>query len=178
MFGSNRQGAEIINQFLSFSAHQAMPLISQNCLPLESPTPAAHIIVLPDNYNSLKSKGHLFSHPAAFDSSMKGLRFPRDGPPGPPSDNDDPDFPNNDLLKQSKWPQRRLGLLGNQSWKENAPKALAIGCGDVLTSWGGEKPRELNWSSLARTCVLIYYYICLYMFVSDLPMTILEYSGS
>ena len=41
--------------------------------------------------------------------------------------------------------------------------------------WG--KPRELNWSSLAGTCILIYYYMSLYIFVPDLPMTVLEYSG-
>ena len=59
--------------------------------------------------------------------------------------------------------------------KGDAPKALAIGCRDVLTSWGGGKPRELNWSSLAGTCALIYYFICMYMFVLDLLMTVLEY---
>ena len=42
----------------------------------------------------------------------------------------------------------------------------------------GRKPRELNWSSLAGTCALIYYYYCMYMCVSDLPMTVLEYSRS
>ena len=60
---------------------------------------------------------------------------------------------------------------------EYAPKALAVGCGDDLTGRYGGKPRELNWSSLAGTCTLIYYYICLYLFVPDLPMTVLEYSG-
>ena len=70
------------------------------------------------------------------------------------------------------------GALGNRSRKGDTPKALAIGCGDVLTSWGGGKPRELNWSSLAGTWALIYYYYCMYMFVSDLLITVLEYSGS
>ena len=56
-------------------------------------------------------------------------------------------------------------------------KALAIGCGGDLTGSYGEKPRELNWSSLAGTCALIYYYLCLYIFVPDLPMTVLEYSS-
>ena len=48
--------------------------------------------------------------------------------------------------------------LGNQSRKENWPIALAVGSGDVLTGCCGEKPRELNWSSLAGTCSLLYYY--------------------
>ena len=48
---------------------------------------------------------------------------------------------------------------------------------ELSDGFGGERPRELNWSSLAGTCALIYYYICLYIFVSDLLMTVLEYSG-
>ena len=56
------------------------------------------IVVLPDNYESPESEDHLFGHPAAFDSGRGGLRFPRDGPPGPPSDDDNPDFPNDDLF--------------------------------------------------------------------------------
>ena len=68
------------------------------------------------------------------------------------------------------------GTLGNRE-NRYTPKALAIGCGDDLTGWYGEKPRELNWSSLAGTCALIYYYICSYLFVPDLPMSVLEYSG-
>ena len=58
-----------------------------------------------------------------------------------------------------------------------APKALAVGCRGDLTGWYGEKPRELNWSSLAGTCAFIYYYMCLYIFALNLPMTVLEYSG-
>ena len=53
-FGSNRRGAEIVDQFLSFSARWATPLISQNRPPPESPTPATCIVVLPNNYESLK----------------------------------------------------------------------------------------------------------------------------
>ena len=32
----------------------------------------------------------------------------------------------------------------------------------------GEKPRELNWSSQAGTCGLLYYQVCMYMYVLDL----------
>ena len=73
-----------------------MPSVSQNHLPLESPTLAARIIVLPDNYESPKSEDHLFGHPTAFNSGRGGQRFPRDGPPGPPSDDDDPNLPDDD----------------------------------------------------------------------------------
>ena len=66
-FRSNQRGAEIVDQFLSFSAHQATPSISQNCLPPESPTPAACIVILPDNYKPPESEDHLFGRPAAFD---------------------------------------------------------------------------------------------------------------
>ena len=97
-FKSNWWGAEIVNQFLSFSAHWAMPSISQHHPPLEFPTPAACIVVLPDNYKSSESEDHLFSHPTAFDDSGEGQRFPRDGPPGPPLDDNDPNFPNDDLF--------------------------------------------------------------------------------
>ena len=67
-----------------------MPSISQNHLPPESPTPAAWIIVLPDNYESAKSKDHLFGHSAAFDGG-------RGSPPGPLLDDNNPDFPDDDL---------------------------------------------------------------------------------
>ena len=97
-FGSNRRGAEIVDQFLSFSACRATPSISQNHPPPESSTPAARIVVLPDNYESPESEDHLFGHPAAFDSDGGGPRFPGDGPPGPPLDDDNPDFPNDDLF--------------------------------------------------------------------------------
>ena len=40
--------------------------------------------------------------------------------------------------------------------ERNRPKALAIGSGGDLTGYEGEKPRELDWSSLAATCSLIY----------------------
>ena len=66
-FGSNQQGAEIVDQFLSFSAHQATPSISQNHLPQESLTPAVCIVILPDNYRFPESGDHLFGHSAAFD---------------------------------------------------------------------------------------------------------------
>ena len=56
------------------------------------------IVVLPDNYESPESEDHPLGHPAAFNSGGGGLRFPGDGPPGPPSDDDDPDFPNDDLF--------------------------------------------------------------------------------
>ena len=83
-FGSNRQGAEIVNQFLSFSAHRATPSISQNRLPPESPTPATHIIILLDNYKSPESKDHPFGRPTAFNGGGGGPRFPGNGPPGLP----------------------------------------------------------------------------------------------
>ena len=76
----------------------------------------------------------------------------------------------------TQWWPASTGTLGNRRI-EGAPRAQAVGCGDDLTGCNGEKPRELNWSSLAGTCTLIYYYIGLYMFVPDLPMTVLEYSG-
>ena len=60
-----------MDQFLSFSACQAIPSISQNHPPLESPTPAVHIVVLSDNYESPKSEGHLFSHPTNFNSGRE-----------------------------------------------------------------------------------------------------------
>ena len=75
-----------------------MPSVSQNHLPPESPTLAAHIVLLPDNYESPESEDHLFGHPTAPNSGRGGPRFPRDGPPGPPSDDDDPNFPDNDLF--------------------------------------------------------------------------------
>ena len=75
-----------------------MPSISQNRPPPESPTPATRIVILPDNYESPKSEDHLFGRPAAFDGGGGGLRFPGDRPPSPPSDDDDPDFPNDDLF--------------------------------------------------------------------------------
>ena len=59
----------------------------------------------------------------------------------------------------------------------NRPKVLAVGSGGILTGYDGERPRELDWSSLAGTCGLLYYYICKYMFVPDLLMNVLEYSG-
>ena len=111
-FGSNQRGAEIVDQFLSFSARRATPLISQNRLPPESPTPAAHIVVLPDNYKSPESKDHLFSRPAAFDGGRGGPRFPGDSPPGPPSDDDDPNFPDDDLFAQD--PNSDKELLAEQ----------------------------------------------------------------
>ena len=61
--------------------------------------------------------------------------------------------------------------------ERNRPKALVIGSGGILTGYEGEKPRELDWSSLASTCGLIYYYDCMYMFVSDLLMSVLASSG-
>ena len=61
--------------------------------------------------------------------------------------------------------------------KGDRPKALAIGSGGDLSGWVGEKPSELDWSSLAGTCGLIYYCICMYMFILDLLMSVLEYSG-
>ena len=70
-----------------------------------------------------------------------------------------------------------VNWYSRESKKEYAPNALASGCGGDLTGCNGKKPRELNWSSLAGTCVLIYYYIVLYMFVPDLPMRVLEYSA-
>ena len=69
------------------------------------------------------------------------------------------------------------GALGNRRLRKDRPKVLAIGSGGILTGCKGEKPRELDWSSLAGTCGLLYYYICMYMFVPDLPMSVLEYSG-
>ena len=62
--------------------------------------------------------------------------------------------------------------------KEDRPKALAIGSGGDLTGYGGEEPRELDWSSLGGTCSLIYYYVCMYMFISDLLMNVLANSGA
>ena len=56
-------------------------------------------------------------------------------------------------------------------------KALAMDQESLSGGFYGERPRELNWSSLAGTCALIYYYMCMYIFVADLPMTVLEYSG-
>ena len=78
---------------------------------------------------------------------------------------------------------RRLGeatqnpsrvALGNRRLKWYWP---VTSNGQERSSGFDGKPRELNWSSLAGTCSLIYYYICLYLFVPDLPMTVLEYSG-
>ena len=57
-------------------------------------------------------------------------------------------------------------------------KALAMDQESLIWWLYGERPRELNWSSLAGTCALIYYCICMYMFIPDLPMSVLEYSGS
>ena len=45
---------------------------------------------------------------------------------------------------------------------------LAISSGDDLTGYEGKRPRELDWSSLAGTCSLLYYQVCVYMYVSDL----------
>ena len=73
-------------------------MISQNRPSPESLTPAARIVVLPDNYESPKSEDHLFGCPAAFNGGGGGPRFPGDGPPGPSSDDDDPDFPDDDLF--------------------------------------------------------------------------------
>ena len=39
---------------------------------------------------------------------------------------------------------------------------------EMISLVEGEKPRELNWSSLAGTCGLLYYQVCMYMYVSDL----------
>ena len=70
-----------------------------------------------------------------------------------------------------------VNWYSRESKKEYALNALASGCGGDLTGCNGKKPRELNWSSLAGTCALIYYYIVFYMFVPDLPMRVLEYSA-
>ena len=64
-----------MDQFLSFLACQAIPSISQNHPPLEFPTPAVHSDVLPDNYESPKSEGHLFSHPTTFNSGREARDF-------------------------------------------------------------------------------------------------------
>ena len=56
------------------------------------------IVVLPDNYESPESEDHLFGHPAAFDGGRGGPRFPGDSPPGPPLDDDDPNFPDDVLF--------------------------------------------------------------------------------
>ena len=48
--------------------------------------------------------------------------------------------------------------LGNRR-RNYTPNALASGCGGDLTGCNGEKPRELNWCSLAGACALIYYYM-------------------
>ena len=69
------------------------------------------------------------------------------------------------------------GTLGNQRLKEDRPIALAVGSGGDLFGYEGGKPRELDWSSLAGTYGLLYYYICMYMFVPDLPMSVLESSS-
>ena len=50
------------------------------------------------------------------------------------------------------WSSRELNSKGN--W----PKVPAVSSGGDLTGWSGEKPKELNWSSLAGTCSLLYYY--------------------
>ena len=61
--------------------------------------------------------------------------------------------------------------------EEDRPRALAVGSGGILTGYKGERPRELDWSSLAGTCGLLYYQSCMYMFVSDLLMNVLAGSS-
>ena len=57
------------------------------------------------------------------------------------------------------------GTLGNQRLREDRPIALAVSSGGDLSGYEGEKPRELDWSSLVGTCGLLYYYICMYVHV-------------
>ena len=54
---------------------------------------------------------------------------------------------------------------------------LAVGSEGDLSGYEGEKPRELDWGSLAGTCGLIYYFVYMYMVIPDLLMSVLEYSG-
>ena len=70
------------------------------------------------------------------------------------------------------------GTLGNRRLKEDRLIVLAVGSGDDLSGYKGEKPRELDWSSLAGTCGLLYYWVCMYIFVSDLLMNVLASSGA
>ena len=96
-FGSNWRGPELVDQFQSFSTCHTIPSASQPPLSQESPTPGAHIVVIPDYNGSENSAGLLFGGPALYDDDDAGdPEFPRGDPPDPPSD-DDPDFSAEDL---------------------------------------------------------------------------------
>ena len=55
------------------------------------------------------------------------------------------------MVIASTWDSRESKSKGDR------PIVLAVGSGDELSGYEGEKPRELNWSSLAGTCGLLYY---------------------
>ena len=76
-----------------------------------------------------------------------------------------------DLLSLFRWHSLR--------WCHRAIVVIDMGarCETTQTGYEGEKPRELDWSSLGGTCGFLYYYICMCMFIPDLPMSVLEYSG-
>ena len=96
-FGSNWRGPELVDQFQSFSTCHTMPSASQPPLSQESPTPGAHIVVIPDYNGSENSAGLLFGGPALYDDNDAGdLDFPGGNPPDSPSD-DDLDFSAEDL---------------------------------------------------------------------------------
>ena len=95
--GSNRQGPKLVDQFQSFSTHCTMPSASQPSPSQESPTPGAHIMVIPDYDGSENSAGLLFGGPVLYDDDDAGdPDFPGGDPSDPPSD-DDLDFPAEDL---------------------------------------------------------------------------------
>jgi hypothetical protein len=90
-------GAELVNQFRSFSAYCRTPSASQSHPLLESPTLGVHNIVLPEDETSSANK-HLLDGPTIyFDNGQNDPDFPRGNPPDLTSD-DDPNFPNNDLF--------------------------------------------------------------------------------
>ena len=82
------------------------------------------------------------------------------------------------LMKQPERPQCQLGSRESKT-KRRRTDSTSLSVAEMISlAKVGKKPRELNWSSLVGTCALIYYYICMYMFVSDLPTTVLEYTRS
>ena len=90
---------EVIGEVLNSSTNsRASPLvISQPPPSQESPTPGAHIVVIPDYHGSENSAGLLFGGPGLYNDDDAGdPDFPGGDPPDPPSD-DDPDFPAEDL---------------------------------------------------------------------------------
>ena len=77
-FGSNQWGPKLVDQFQSFSTCCTMPSASQPPPSQESPTPGAHVMVIPDYDVFENLAGLLFGGPTLYDNNdARDPDFPR-----------------------------------------------------------------------------------------------------